>query len=153
MPKIIPKHEDVVKPVPEYDDSSQPVPERTDKTTPPPEPGHPENVVQFGAKQIEIKPTKLKYQRDRTAAFYQLLKKAPLVDLLALKDGVLDPHRSSDKMLFDWLIAVTDDPKLVAQNYDKIDSETVHQLLQIFCRLNRIKDEDEKKDEAQMTTL
>lgn len=152
MPKTIPKHEDVEKPVPDYDDSSQPLPEHEDKNTPPPDPGHPENMVQFGSKMIEIKPTKLKYQRDRTAAFYQLLKKAPLVDLLALKDGVLDSKRSSDKMLFDWLIAVTDDPKLVAQNYDKIDTETVYQLLHIFCRLNRISDEDEKKDEAQVTT-
>lgn len=109
-------------------------------------------MVQFGAKMIEIKPTKLKYQRDRTAAFYKLLQQVPLVELLALQDGVLDPQRSSDKMLFDWLIAVTDDPKLVTQNYDNINSETVHKLLEIFCRLNYIKDEDGKKDQAQTTT-
>ena len=79
------------------------------------------------------------------------MQQVSVVDLLALQDGVLDPHRSSDKMLFDWLIAVTDDPKLVAQNYDKIDSETIYQLLQIFCRLNRIKEDDQKKEQAQMT--
>ena len=152
MPKIVPTHENAEKPVPEYDESAKPLPQREDKENPVPEIGHPENMVQFGAKRIEIKPTKLKYQRDRTAAFYKLLQQVPVVELLALQDGVLDPQRSGDKMLFDWLIAVTDDPKLVAANYDRIDSETIHRLLEIFCRLNYIKDQDEKKDQAQMTT-
>ena len=146
MPKVLPKHTETVKPVPEYEEEQKPVPAHEDKVTPPPEQGNPENMVQFGSKMIEIKPTLLKYQRDRTASFYKLLKQLAVVDILALKDGVLDPHRSSDKMLFDWLIAVTNDPKLVTANYDKIDSETIYKLLEIFCRLNHIKDEDEKKE-------
>lgn len=146
MPKVLPKHTETVKPVPEYEEEQQPVPAHEDKVTPPPQQGNPENMVQFGNKMIEIKPTLLKYQRDRTASFYKLLKQLAVVDILALKDGVLDPHRSSDKMLFDWLIAVTNDPKLVTANYDKIDSETIYKLLEIFCRLNHIKDEDEKKE-------
>ena len=152
MPKRIPEHKETEKPVPEYSEETKPMPEVTETEKPLPEPGIPENMVQFGKKKIEIKPTKLKYQRDRTAAFYKLLQQVPLVELLALQDGVLDPQRSSDKMLFDWLIAVTDDPKLVTANYDDIDSETVHRLLEIFCRLNYIKDEDGKKDQAQTTT-
>lgn len=146
MPKVLPKYKDEAKPVPEVNEEQKPVPAHEEKVTPLPPEGKPENMVQFGNKKIEIKPTLLKYQRDRTASFYRLLKQMPVVDLLALKDGVLDPNRSSDKMLFDWLIAVTDDPKLVAANYDRIDSETIHQMLEIFCRLNRIKDEDEKKE-------
>lgn len=152
MPKIIPKHTEADTPIPEYAEKEKPLPVHEDKETPTPVVGNPENIVQFGNKLIEIKPTKLKYQRDRTAAFYKLLQQVSVVDLLALQDGVLDPQRSSDKMLFDWLIAVTDDPKLVAANYDRIDSETIYQLLQIFCRLNHIKEEDTKKDQAQMTT-
>lgn len=35
--------------------------------------GTPENTVMIGGKPIEIKPTKLKYQRNRTATFYKLL--------------------------------------------------------------------------------
>ena len=131
MPKRIPEHKETEKPVPEYSEETKPMPEVTETEKPLPEPGIPENMVQFGKKKIEIKPTKLKYQRDRTAAFYKLLQQVPLVELL---------------------IAVTDDPKLVTDNYDDIDSETVHRLLEIFCRLNYIKDEDGKKDQAQTTT-
>lgn len=35
--------------------------------------GNPENTVAIGDKLIEIKATKLKYQRNRTAAFYNIL--------------------------------------------------------------------------------
>jgi hypothetical protein len=34
--------------------------------------GSPENTIQIGEKLIEIKATKLKYQRNRTAAFYKI---------------------------------------------------------------------------------
>ena len=34
--------------------------------------GSPENTVMIGDKLIEIKATKLKYQRNRTAAFYKI---------------------------------------------------------------------------------
>lgn len=36
--------------------------------------GKPENIVRIGGKLIEILPTKLRYQRDRTAAFYNILE-------------------------------------------------------------------------------
>ena len=150
MPTVIPKYDDTPKPTPEVTETDKPVPEykREKKKLPPVE--HVENTVQFGSQLIEIKPTRLKYQRDRTAAFYRMLDAYNLVDILALRDGTLDPERSSDKMLFDWLIAVTDDPELVRNEYDDVTSETVYQCLQLFKKLNRIKDEDEKKDQAQM---
>ena len=153
MPRL-PKATTEKKPLPEQTVAAVPVPEPNTETIPNPQIGIPENTVKFGDTYVEIKPTKLKYQRDRTAAFYRLLKQASIVEPLALQDGVLDTQRSSDKMLFDWLIAVTDDPKLVTANYDEIDSETIYKLLEIFCRLNHIKDEDEKakKEQAQMTT-
>lgn len=151
MPRT-PKQTDKTMPVPAVTESNTPTPEFIEEKKPAPPVGLVENQVQFGNTVIEIKPTKLKYQRDRTAAFYRLLQKAPVVELLALEDGILDPERSSDKMLFDWLIAVTDDPKLVVENYDDIDSETIDRMLKIFCRLNHIKDEDAKKQQAQVTT-
>ena len=103
-------------------------------------------MIDFAGEKIEIKPTKLKYQRDRTAAFYRILQQMPLVDILALQDGILDPERSSDKMLFDWLIAVTDNPTLVARHYDDVNSDTVERMLAIFLRLNHI-DEKERKNQ------
>lgn len=75
----------------------------------------------------------------------------PLVDILALQDGILDPERSSDKMLFDWLIAVTDDAKLVTENYDDIDSGTIEEMLKIFLRLNHIEEKERKNRQAQAT--
>ena len=134
--------------MPEVTENTPPLPKPSAKKMAAPKVGNPANVVQFGDIEIELKPTKIKYQRDRTAAFYRMLKQMPLVDILALQDGILDPERSSDKMLFDWLIAVTDDPKIVTANYDKLDSESIYKILEIFCRLNHIP-EDEKKQKAQ----
>lgn len=148
MRKSLPKVNEEVKPVPEVTENTTPLPKPSAKKMAVPKVGNPANVVQFGDIEVELKPTKIKYQRDRTAAFYRMLKQMPLVDILALQDGILDPERSSDKMLFDWLIAVTDDPKIVTSNYDKLDSEDIYKILEIFCRLNHIP-EDEKKQKAQ----
>lgn len=157
-----PEHKEKKVPVPKVTESNQPVPEETPKDIPTPEydpkenpvpkPGHPENVVMFGKEEIEIKPTKVKYQRDRTAAFYRILQQMPLVDVLALQTGMLDPERSSDKMFFDWLIAVTDDSKLVTRNYDELDSDTVEQILKIFCRINHIDEREERKNQQAQAT-
>ena len=46
-----------------------------------PKVGNPENTVVIGGKLIEIKPTKVKYQRNRTAAFYRVLDMYPLTDI------------------------------------------------------------------------
>lgn len=150
MRKSIPKTNTESKPIPEIIEKEVPIPEHVEKVVPLPPVGDERNIVQFGKAVIEIKATKLKYQRDHTAEFYRALKQMPLVDILSLPDGTIDPERSSDQMLFEWLIAVTDNPKLVAANYDLLDTDTVYKLLEIFCRLNHIKD-DEKKQEAQMT--
>lgn len=146
--KPIPPENTEEKPVPEANTGEKPVPEYVEKETPHPQPGHPENIVQFGDEMFEIKPTKVKYQRDRTAAFYRILEQMPLVDILALQDGILDPERSSDKMLFDWLVAVTDNSRLVAKYYDKLDSDVIEQILHIFCRLNHIDEREERKNRA-----
>ena len=39
--------------------------------------GNPENMVKIAGRMVEIKPTKLKYQRNRTAAFYRMIDTYP----------------------------------------------------------------------------
>lgn len=104
--------------------------------------GNPENTVTIGGKLIEIKPTKLKYQRNRTALFYKVLQIYPVADILAMEAGTFGDDRDGDKALMDWLIAVTDDPDLIVANYDEIDSGVIEQLLSIYRRLNKV---DEKE--------
>lgn len=151
MPRKIPQYKERETPLPEVSEGKMEAPEITTTKTPPPPIGEQTNIVDFAGEKIELKPTKLKYQRDRTAAFYRILQQMPLVDILALQDGILDPERSSDKMLFDWLIAVTDDAKLVTENYDDIDSGTIEEMLKIFLRLNHIEEKERKNRQAQAT--
>ena len=53
-----------------------------------PQVGSPENSIIIGETLVEIKPTKLRYQRNRTAAFYKILELYPLVDVLAMEAGI-----------------------------------------------------------------
>ena len=111
---------------------------------PAPQTGNPENTVVIGGVLAEIKPTKLKYQRNRTAIFYRALEMYPLPSILAMGEGAFDPNRDSDKCLMDWLIAVTDNEPLILANYDEIDTGTVEKLLAIFRRVNKIDEKEEK---------
>ena len=43
-----------------------------------PQVGSPENSIVIGGRLVEIKPTRLRYQRNRTAAFYKILELYPL---------------------------------------------------------------------------
>ena len=132
--KAVPKETEEHKEVPQYVETNKDLPETDD----------PRNIVTLGEEKIVIKPTKLKYQRDRTAAFYRVLEAYPLPDILAMEAGVLDPERDGDKCLFDWLIAVFDNSRLVTRYYDKMDTAIVEQCLEIFKRLNGITDREEK---------
>ena len=125
-----------------------PAPEQADKGLP--QIGSPENSVQIGDQLIEIKPTKLKYQRNRTAAFYRMLELYPLADILAMEAGAFGDDRDGDKALMDWLIAVTDDEQLILDHYNELDTGMIEQLLQIFRRVNRM-DEKEQKQKNLLT--
>lgn len=125
-----------------------PAPEQADKGLP--QIGSPENSVQIGDQLIEIKPTKLKYQRNRTAAFYRMLELYPLADILAMEAGAFGDDRDGDKALMDWLIAVTDDEQLILDHYNELDTGVIEQLLQIFRRVNRM-DEKEQKQKKLLT--
>jgi len=132
------------KELPEVTDTHKEVPEVTHKVVPPPMTGNPENTVEIGGKLVEIKSTKVRYQRDRTAMFYRMLELYPLVDILGMDSSTFGDGRDGDKALMDWLIAVTDDPDLIVENYDTLDTDTIEKLLAIFRRVNKI-DEKEAK--------
>ena len=106
--------------------------------------GNPENTVMIGGKPVEIKPTKLKYQRNRTATFYRLLEIYPLMDIMAMEAGAFGDERDGDKAVMDWLIAATDDEELILANYDEMDTGTIEKILAIFKRINKIDEKDAK---------
>ena len=131
-------------------ETNKPLPasEQMDKGLP--QIGSPENSVRIGDQLIEIKPTKLKYQRNRTAAFYRMLELYPLADILAMEAGAFGDDRDGDKALMDWLIAVTDNEQLILGHYNELDTGVIEQLLQIFRRVNRM-DEKEQKQKNLLT--
>lgn len=107
--------------------------------------GNPENTVMIGDTLIEIKPTKLKYQRNKTALFYKAFDMLPLPDILSFESGAFGDERDGDKCVMDFLIAATDNEELIVANYDEMDTETIYKVLSIFRRVNRI---DEKEAKA-----
>ena len=131
-------------------ETNKPLPtsEQTDKGLP--QIGSAVNSVRIGDQLIEIKPTKLKYQRNRTAAFYRMLELYPLADILAMEAGAFGDDRDGDKALMDWLIAVTDNEQLILDHYNELDTGVIEQLLQIFRRVNRM-DEKEQKQKNLLT--
>lgn len=143
------------KKVPEkrMDTKAFPTPESTTKQIPSidmqnrsaPIMGNPENSVMIGDRLIEIKPTKLKYQRNGAALFYRMLELYPLADLLTFGPEVFGTGRDGDKAVFDFLISATDDPELIAENYDELDTGTVEKILMIFKRVNKIDEKEEKQ--------
>lgn len=108
-----------------------------------PKTGHPENMVLFGNTPIEIFPTKLEYFRNKTANFYHLLQLYPVGEVLDLTADQLG-DKDGDKATFDWLIAVTDNEELVKANYNLITQDTIDKLVDIFVRVNKIKEKEEK---------
>lgn len=113
-----------------------------------PEFGIRENMVLVGEHWIEIKPTKLFYMRNGVALFYRAIETYPITDIPMIGKGVADPERTGDKCLTDWLVAVTDNPEFVAKHINEFDGETIHQMLQIFKRLNHITEKEEELKKA-----
>ena len=114
-----------------------------------PKVGIPENTVKIGGKLIEIKPTKLKYQRNRTALFYKVLTMLPLPDILAMDAGSFGDDRDGDKCVMDFLIAATDDEQLILDNYDEMDTGTIETILTIYRRVNKIDEKEAKQKNAE----
>ena len=143
--KELPEATEANKELPKENTEQKELPEakQLDKAMPPEV--NPENIVTLGGEQIEIKPTKIKYQRNRTAAAYRILDLYPLADVLAMDKGIIDPERDGDAVVFDFLVAVFDDAKIVTKYYDSMTSEDVDRIVKIFKRLNHI---DEKEEAA-----
>ena len=104
-----------------------------------------ENCVTVGDTKIELKPTKLKYFRNKAASAYGIIKAVPLHELLTYDKGVLDPTRDADQLLYDFLVAAFDDSSFIHDNYDELDADTVDKIVKIFGRINHI---DEKEEAA-----
>ena len=141
--KDLPEEKELNKDIPDEKplDKEQPTGSSLDKALPPDI--NYENVIRLGGEDIEIKPTKLLYQRNRTAAAYRILDVYPLPDILAMEKGILDPERDGDAIVMDFLIAVFDNKALVKKYYDSMTSEDVDKILKIFKRLNHIEDKEE----------
>lgn len=139
------------KDLPSTETHDKPMPDSKTNTKSLPPVGNPENTVMIGGKPIEIKPTKLKYQRNRTATFYRILDLYPLTDILSMEPGQFGDDRDGDKAVMDWLIAATDNEELIVANYDDMDTETIEKILLIFKRVNRITEKDEKLKNLEMS--
>ena len=146
--KALPDKEQEMKVTPDAGQVIKPTPEAAPGTKELPKVGNPENTVIIGGKLIEIKPTKLKYQRNRTAVFYHILEMYPLSDILAMGPQSFGDGLDGDKKLYDWLVAVTDDEDLIREFYDEIDSDTIYRMLEIFKRVNKISEREEKLKNA-----
>ena len=111
-----------------------------------------ENCVVIDGKKIEIKPTKLTYFRNKSAATYNAMKNIPLTEIFSIKKGVLDETRDGDQIVYDFLVAVLDDKELVRDKYNDFDADQIERMVEIFGRINHIEDKYEtqrKNREAQ----
>lgn len=149
--KEIPDLGQGVKETPDLEVEAKEIPDTIVKRKELPKVGNPENTVMIGGRLVEIKPMKLKYQRNRTAVFYHILEQYPLADILAMTNPFGD-GRDGDKALCDWLVAATDDEELIRENIDEIDSETIYRILAIFRRINKIDELEAKLKNAQAPT-
>lgn len=104
-----------------------------------------ENCVKIRGEIVEIKPTKVKYFRNKTASAYGWLKRVPLTEFLLYQKGQLEPDRDADQILYDFLVASFDSSEFVRDNYDEMTADDVEQVVKIFGRINHI---DEKEEAA-----
>jgi len=140
--KIIPEQTEIKETVPEAS------PEKIEK----PKEVKEENCVVLGEDKFELKPTKLKYFRNKAASAYGIIKAVPLHELLTYEKGVIDENRDADQLLFDFLVAAFDDSAFVRDHYDDFDADIIDRVVKIFGRLNHIDEKEEtarKNKEAQ----
>ena len=139
--------------LPAQSEPNQTTPEQTAEKTEKPSEVKEENCVTFNGKKVEIKPTKLKYFRNKAASGYNAIKALPIQELLTYPKGELDETRDADQLVYDFLIAAFDDPVFVRDNYDEFDAEFLNKVVDIFGRINGIEEKKEtlrKNKEAQM---
>jgi hypothetical protein len=133
------------KGVPEIKEDIKALPESKTNQKELPKVGHPENTIVVGEDLIEIKPTLLRYQRNRTASFYRALELYSVAEILTWEPENLGDERDGDQALMEWLIAVFDNEEFVKKHYDEMDSEMIEKILEIFKRVNHIKEKEEER--------
>lgn len=139
------------KAMPTSDMPEKDIPENITENKEMPKSGNEENMVMIGDVLVEIKPTKLKYMRNRTAEFYRILQAYPLPDILASKPKTFGDNRDGDKCVFDWLCAVFDDEALIRKYYNDLDTGTIERVLEIFKRINKIQEKEDELKNIQAT--
>ncbi len=144
-PKIegTPPESQLVETTPDPTPEKETIPEQTPVKKEMPSDVNMENAVTIGGKTIEIKPTKLKYFRNKTTSSYGYLKAIPLHEFLSYDKNTIG--RDPDQMLYDFLVAVFDDSTFVRDNYDEMTADDVERVIKIFGRINHI---DEKEEAA-----
>ena len=140
-----PVESELIEETPEESKLLEETPEETPPKTEMPSDLKLENCVEIDGQKIEIKPTKLKYFRNKGASAYGIIKAVPIHELLTYGKGVIDAERDSDQLLYDFLVSVFDDSTFVRDHYDEMDADQVEQILKIFGRINHI---DEKEEAA-----
>lgn len=125
------------------------VPDPTDTQKELPKDFNEAHAVTLDGETREIKSTKVKYHRNRTAVAYRILQVYPLPDVLAMDAGILDPDRDGDQILFDFLIAAFDDADFVKRHYDNMTAEDVEKVVKIFCEVNGITEKEEQAKNRQ----
>lgn len=103
-----------------------------------------ENCIEIDGNLYEIKPTKLKYFRNKMAGSYNVIKAIPLNEFLTYEKGVIDAEKDADQILFDFLVAVFDDADFVKDHYEDLTADDVEKVIKIFGRLNHIDEKEEK---------
>lgn len=142
--KALPSAEQETKELPTPKQKRKRLPSTEIKQKALPDIGNPVNTIKIGDRLIEIKPTKVKYQRNKTAQFYKVLELYPLQEVFQMEAGTFGDERDGDKAVMDWLIAVFDDEQLVIENYDEFDTGTIEKLITIYKRINGIDEKEEK---------
>lgn len=132
------------KPIPEAAVADKELPVESSLKAELPKDYNPANAITLGEETREIKPTKLKYHRNRTAVAYRILQVYPLPDVLAFDKGTLDADRDGDQIVFDFLCAVFDDSAFVKRHYDDMSSADMDRIVDIFCRVNGITEKEEQ---------
>lgn len=93
-----------------------------------------------------IKPTRLRYFRNKSMSIYHYLLQIPLTEFLTYDKGVFDTERSADQLLFDFLVGVFDNIEIVKNIYDKMTAEHLDKVLEIVGRLDGIAQRDEEAE-------
>lgn len=140
------------KEIPEETKEKEDIPEESPEKKDMPLDIKEENCVEVNGEKIEIKPTKLKYFRNKSASGYGIIKAVPVYELFKYEKGVLDPERSADQLVYDFLVASFNDSSFVRDNYNEMDAEMLDRVVKIFGRINHIDEKEEaarKNKEAQ----